>query len=74
MVPIIHPYARGIWAFMDKVEDENKKFKTYGGGLGVEFSFLPFISLFGEYMYEKSKHELGDISSNAVNFGLKADF
>lgn len=72
-LPIIHPYVRGTWAFMDKVESVNKRFKTYGIGAGVELGFLPFISLFGEYMYEKSNHKYADITSNAVNFGLKLD-
>ena len=73
MIPIVHPYARCTWAFMDKIEDDNKKFKAYGAGIGAEIKFLPFICLFGEYMYEKSKHDDAKFTLNAVNFGLKAD-
>ena len=74
IVPIIHPYVRGTWAFMDKIESDNKRFKTYGAGIGAEFTVLPFIRLFGEYMYENSSHKYMDISSNAFNLGLKVDF
>ena len=72
IVPIVHPYARCTWAFMDKIEDDNKKFKAYGAGIGAELSIFPFIRLFGEYMYESSKHDV-KLTSNAVNFGLKVD-
>ena len=69
--PIIHPYARFTWAFMDRIESARKSFKTFGAGVGVEFTFAPFIRLFGEYMYDTANHKYGDISSNAVNFGVK---
>ena len=71
----LHPYARGTWAFMDRIDGKSKNFKAYGVGLGLEFTFFPFIRVFGEYMYEKSNHE-NDVAyiSRAVNFGLKLDF
>ena len=74
-LPVIpfHPYARGTWAFMDRIDGKSKNFKAYGVGLGLEFTFFPFIRVFGEYMYEKSNHE-ADFISKAVNFGLKLDF
>jgi hypothetical protein len=69
--PHIQPYVRGTWAFMDKIEYENKSFKSYGRGFGVELTISDsFINtrLFVEYMYDKSKH---DIYLKAVNYGLK---
>ena len=69
----LHPYARGTWALSDKIDGKTKNFKAYGVGLGLEFTFFPFIRLFGEYMYEKSNHET-DYIAKAVNFGLKLDF
>ena len=73
-LPIVHPYVRGVWAFMDKFDGDNKGFKTYGAGIGVELTIFPLVRLFGEYMYDTVKHKVADISSNAVNVGLKIDF
>ena len=72
-IPIIHPYLRGTWAFYDKVEDSVKRFKTLGGGGGIEFGIL-FIRVFGEYMYEKSNHKHMDIAAKTFNLGLKLSF
>ena len=74
IVPIIHPYARGTWAFWDKTEDHKDNFKAYGLGAGVELTVFPFVRLFGEYMYNRSKHESVKFTSNAINAGLKVDF
>jgi len=71
--PYIQPYGRGTWAFMDKIEYDNKSFKSYGRGFGVEVTTSKGINdinirLFVEYMHDKSKH---DIYLKAVNYGLK---
>jgi len=71
-LPVIHPYLRGTYAFWDKFDDDKEKFKAYGYGLGVEISILPFIRIFGEYMYESTDHT-NVLTTNCVNFGLKAD-
>ena len=74
-LPVIplHPYARGTWAFMDRIDGKSKNFKAYGVGLGLEFTIVPFVRLFAEHMYEKSNHK-SDFASNAVNAGLKLNF
>ena len=72
-LPLIHPYLRGTWAFYDKLEGSVTRFKTAGIGGGIELG-IPFISLFGEYMYEKSKHKHMDITAKSFNIGLKLSF
>ena len=79
--PVIHPYLRGTWAFWDKIEavrypheSRKSKFKPFGLGLGVEFAFFPFIRLFGEYMFDKTKYDDVKFTSNLFNLGLKLDF
>ena len=77
-LPIIHPYLRGTWAFWDKVStdywSDKEKFKAFGLGGGVELTVFPFVRLFSEYMYEKSKHDDLKFTSKAINLGLKLDF
>jgi hypothetical protein len=64
------PYVRGTWAFMDKIDNDNKSFKSYGVGFGVEYFMGSGLRLFGEYMYDKSRHDI-DINLHSVNVGLK---
>jgi len=74
LIPVIRPYVRGTWTFMDKIDDENKSFKSCGLGGGIEYDIYYLndytIKLFCEYMYDKSKHDM-DIYFHAVHFGLK---
>lgn len=71
-LPIIHPYGRFMYAFWDDFEGDVEKFKAYGFGAGVEFTVLPFVRIFGEYMFENTKHG-NDFKSNSVNMGIKVD-
>lgn len=72
-LPIIHPYARGTYAFWDKFDNDTEKFKAYGVGAGLELTVFPFIRIFGEYMFENTEHNSLYLKTNSVNFGLKAD-
>jgi len=72
-LPIIHPYARGTYAFWDKFENDIEKFKAYGLGAGVELTVFPFIRIFGEYMFENTEHYSSSLKTSTVNFGLKVD-
>jgi hypothetical protein len=71
-LPIIHPYGRFIYSFWDDIEGDVERFKAYGLGAGLELTVFPFVRIFGEYMYEKTTHEI-DFKSNSVNFGIKVD-
>ena len=70
--PILHPYLRGTYAISDTLDTNTKKFKGYGYGAGLELSFLPFVRIYGEYMYKETKHDV-KFTINEVNFGLKVD-
>ena len=75
--PVLQPYLRGTWAFWDRMSSETKKFKAWGLGIGVEVFILPTIKLFGECMYDDTKHgerDKDEIFLFAVNFGLKLKF
>lgn len=72
-LPIIHPYARGTYAFWDKLDDDAEKFKAYGAGAGLELVVFPFIRIYGEYMFENTEHNEAYLRTNSVNFGLKLD-
>jgi len=71
--PGIKPYVRGTWAFHDKIDTIQTRWKTFGVGGGVELSLF-FIKLYGEYMYDTSKHKLGDVSAKTFNMGVKLGF
>lgn len=77
-IPIIHPYIRGTYSLWDKLKnsdieyDDTTKFKGYGAGAGAEFTFFPFLRIFGEYMYEYTDHD-DHLKSQSVNLGLKID-
>lgn len=69
----IDPYVRGTFAIWDKYDNNVENFKAYGAGLGIEITFLPFMRVFGEYMFDKTDHD-GYLKMNSVNLGLKVDF
>lgn len=71
-LPIVHPYGRFMYSFWDEMEGNTERFKGYGIGAGVELTVFPFIRIFGEYMYEKTKNEI-EFKYNSVNLGLKLD-
>lgn len=71
-IPIIHPYGRFMYSFWDDIEGDVENFKAYGLGVGAEFTVLPFIRIFGEYMFENSKHG-NSFKNNSVNLGIKVD-
>ena len=73
--PVIHPYLRGTWAFYDKIKvnhkTEKKSFQTCGLGGGIELG-APFLRVFGEYMYEASKHKFPNrTAGTSMNVNLK---
>ncbi len=74
--PIVHPYLRGTYSFVDKVdvagESDTVKFKGYGYGAGLELTVAPFLRIFGEYMYDYSDHD-SYLKSQSVKLGLKMD-
>lgn len=71
-LPVLHPYGRFMYALWDDLEGDVKRFKGYGIGAGVEFVMFPFIRVFGEYVYEKTKHDY-NFKSNSINLGIKVD-
>lgn len=84
VTPSINPYFRGTWAFWDKMETDpldhvpkvthTNKFKAFGLGIGIEFTVTSFLKIFGEYMFDKTKHYDEKFTSNLFNVGLKLDF
>ena len=78
LTPIVNPYFRGTWAFWEKIENDytsNKEnFKAFGLGLGVEFTIIPLLRIFGEYMYDRARHDDETYNFHAFNLGLKLNF
>ena len=76
-IPIIHPYGRFTYAFWDKITDgsysDTENFKAWGLGAGVEFTVIPFFRIYGEFMYESTKHD-AKLTTSSVNLGVKFDF
>ena len=68
--PVLHPYGRFMYALWDDLEGDVKRFKGYGIGAGVEFVMFPLIRVFGEYVYEKTKHDY-NFKTNSINMGIK---
>ncbi len=77
---IIHPYVRGGIAVKEWFEFEDQTgsssnseyFKSYYGGAGVAFTVFPLISIFGEYLYTRSKQEDGIlVKGSVVHAGAK---
>ncbi|HSV96456.1 MAG TPA: outer membrane beta-barrel protein [Spirochaetota bacterium] len=77
---IVHPYVRvGIavkeWLEIDDSSGSSTKseyFKSYYGGPGVAFKVFPLVSIFGEYLYTRSKQEDGIVlKGSAVHAGAK---
>ncbi|MCL1911925.1 MAG: porin family protein [Leptospirales bacterium] len=86
LTPIVNPYFRGTWAFWDKMENypdkfygypkvtDTKKFRAFGLGAGLEFTIIPLLRIFGEYMYENTSHYGVTYNFHAFNLGLKLNF
>jgi opacity protein-like surface antigen len=76
-IPFVHPYVRGTYSFWDKIkklnDSETKYLQAFGAGGGIEFAFIPFVRLYGEYMYDYTHHD-ESIKSHSANIGLKVDF
>jgi opacity protein-like surface antigen len=75
LIPVIHPFARITVNVWDNVEGSNdasgtEYFQTYAVGGGIFFKLLPFISVYGEYMFTFGK----DYKSNAAHAGVRFKF
>lgn len=77
---LVHPFVRGGVAMKEwlKIEGgggsstKSEYFKSYYGGLGVALKVFPLVSLFGEYLYTRSKQEDGIVvKGNSVHAGAK---
>lgn len=73
----IHPFIRGgVGVYetlkLDDGSSVHKSFNSYHFGLGVAWSLIPYLQIYGEYLYNSSKQE-DDIklTGNSVHVGVR---
>jgi hypothetical protein len=77
----LNPYVRGGIGVYEQVkveapvvgsETKSEYFKSYYFGGGIALGIFPFVQIFGEYLYTRSKQEDGvTIKGNAVHMGAR---